>query len=309
MGFFSSLFTSKTPENNSKTTAQIIIEKYYANYPETPYISVERGLDWIERAEMFPKQCIIPKTTMKRYADGLLPGHIYMLYWLEKYTDKKIPAYFEYDYGIDFEKEKRFLALRGYLSCDKPTTKGMEAIKNHYEVIKARHPSPARRDSSSTEPPSITPSGRTIPDDLQTGVMQIKPEDKPIITADFKTINTLVNFALELSGLKVHLEIVPTEFAYGAGKTYYECRPITPSGRHAKYPLILHYKYKTFGELTPQHDYFGEIKYLQNGSIGSAKLIFWNRKNGYMIHLGIVDKKTHRKKSRGSYGLLLDTRI
>lgn len=42
---------------------------------------------------------------MVRNEDGLLPGHIYMLYWLNKFTNKRIPQYFEYEYGIDFEKE------------------------------------------------------------------------------------------------------------------------------------------------------------------------------------------------------------
>lgn len=45
---------------------------------------------------------------MTPYSDGLLPGHIYMLYWLKKYKNKRVPAYFEYRYGIDFEKEKSF---------------------------------------------------------------------------------------------------------------------------------------------------------------------------------------------------------
>ena len=58
---------------------EIIIDKFYKGYPELPYISNERNIEWIEQAELFPKQCIIPKSIMTRYSDGLLPGHIYML--------------------------------------------------------------------------------------------------------------------------------------------------------------------------------------------------------------------------------------
>lgn len=113
-----------------------IINSFYSDYPEKPYISNERKRDWIEKASLFPNQCIIPKLTMTRYDNGLLPGHIYMLYWLKKYTNKKVPAYFEYRYGINFEKEKGFLFENGYLdSLDKPTEKGERAIKQHYSVI------------------------------------------------------------------------------------------------------------------------------------------------------------------------------
>jgi SPP1 gp7 family putative phage head morphogenesis protein len=135
-----------TSEKQSRTSKQII-KRFYADYPEIPYISNDRPKDWIERAEMFPKQCIIPVEMMKRYTDNLLPGHIYMLYWLKKYTNKKVPAYFEYKYGIDFEKEKEFLCSNGYLNeKNKPTEKGEAAIQRHAEVIdKHTQPKPSRR--------------------------------------------------------------------------------------------------------------------------------------------------------------------
>lgn len=78
---------------------------------------------------------------MQRYDDGLLPGHIYMLYWLQKYTNKKVPAYFEYKYGIDFEKEKGFLCEKLYLdNTNKPTPKGVDAITKHYDIIENHAP-------------------------------------------------------------------------------------------------------------------------------------------------------------------------
>ncbi len=136
MGLFD-LFKKQTP----KTVQQIIIERFYSDYPVVPYISEERTADWIERAEKFPKASLIPKAMMKRYADGLLPGHIYMLYWLKKYTNKKIPSYFEYKYGIDFEKEKAFLLSNGYLDeINKPTEKGGKAIAKHQKVIESHEP-------------------------------------------------------------------------------------------------------------------------------------------------------------------------
>ena len=131
------LFNKK---KKSKTAAEII-NKLYADYPEIPYISDSREKDWIERIEIFPEQSIIPKEMMTRFKDGLLPGHVYMLYWLKKYTNKKVPVYFEYKYGIDFEKEKLFLKSKGFLNdSDKPTPKGEKAIANHYSVIEKHTP-------------------------------------------------------------------------------------------------------------------------------------------------------------------------
>ena len=125
----------------------------YKGYPEMPFISQDRELNtnWIEQAEMFPKQSLVPKSMMKRYADGLLPGHIYMLYWLNKYTNKKVPAYFEYKYGINFNEEKLFLEKAGYLFNDKPTEKGEASIQKHYSVIKMHSPKKAVFSRENTE--------------------------------------------------------------------------------------------------------------------------------------------------------------
>lgn len=123
----------------SEEYKQKIYSLFYSDYPNKPFISKDREMNtnWIEQAEMFPKLCIIPKTKLKRFNDGLLPGHIYMLYWLKhRKSKKRIPSYFEYKYGINFEKEKMFLSNNGYLdNTDKPTLKGEQAIKRHFKVI------------------------------------------------------------------------------------------------------------------------------------------------------------------------------
>lgn len=127
---------------NLESKKEKIVRMFYSDYPETPYISDERDFnDWINRATALPKQSLVDKKMMVRFDDGLLPGHIYMLYWLKKYTTKRVPVYFEYKYGIDFEKEKLFLINNGYLEYTlKPSRKGEEAINKHYEVIEAHTP-------------------------------------------------------------------------------------------------------------------------------------------------------------------------
>lgn len=122
----------------SKEYCQMVWNKYYSDYQEKPFISKDRELNthWLEQAEMFPDHSIISKKRMTRYKDGLLPGHIYMLYWIDKYKLKRrIPAYFEYKYGIEFMKEKRILEANGFIENDVLTKKGNSAIKRHMSVI------------------------------------------------------------------------------------------------------------------------------------------------------------------------------
>ena len=125
--------------------AKKIISIFYSDYPETPYISNNRKQEWIDTAATMPKTVLVQRSMMVRFNDGLLPGHIYMLYWLNKYTNKKVPEYFEYKYGINFDCEKAFLIDNGYLNdMDKPTEKGLDAINNHTEVITNHSPKPDR---------------------------------------------------------------------------------------------------------------------------------------------------------------------
>ena len=122
----------------SKDYCDKVYSKYYYNYPIKPFISKDREVrtQWLEQSEMFPEQSLVPKNNMIRYIDGLLPGHVYMLYWIKNVNRKRIPSYFEYKYGIQFSKEKEFLTDNGYLKNGKLTEKGERAIELHNEVIK-----------------------------------------------------------------------------------------------------------------------------------------------------------------------------
>ena len=122
----------------SKAYRDSIWNEYYSDYEEKPFISKDRELNtsWLEQAKHFSTQSIIPKKIMKRYSDGLLPGHVYMLYWIDKYKLKRrIPAYFEYKYGIEFLKEKDFLEANGFIENNILTKKGKTAIQKHISVI------------------------------------------------------------------------------------------------------------------------------------------------------------------------------
>ena len=138
--------------------------------------------------------------------------------------------------------------------------------------------------------------GRIIPTDLKQGNLTISPSDRVLIDKEFEQLNIFIAFALKRAHSKKKLSIDTYEFSYSNNFTFYEAQPCTPTGRPAKYPLVLHYAYATHNDLNPPQDYFGELYYTQSGDIGKARLIFWERKKGYMIHLALVDNQLVVKK-------------
>lgn len=283
----------------SDNYCQKIYDLYYKDYPEMPFISKDRELNtnWFEQAKTFSQQSLVSKSMMKRYSDGLLPGHIYMLYWLKKYSTKKTPAYFEYEYGIDFVAEKTFLKRNGYLDeLNKPTPKGNLAIQRHSSVIEERHPSPRYSGVPDASSPVILPVGRNIPSSLNHGIITVPSSDKVLIEKEFKQLNKLISFALKQAHLSNRLSIDTNKFLYSTDFTFYEACPYTQTGKLSKYPLSLHYAYASHKDLNPPQDYFGEIHYMQDGSIGKARLIFWQKKHGFMIHLAKSGGKLSVKK-------------
>lgn len=92
------------------------IEKLYESYPEIPYISPEREVDtFLEKLDV-QKEHLVPKRNMERTEEGLLPGHIILLWRLDLgtfSTDSAIPRYFEYIYGIHAEAELEQLIQDG----------------------------------------------------------------------------------------------------------------------------------------------------------------------------------------------------
>ena len=129
MGLLNKFFKEKNKE-------QYVNRKYYKNYAEKVYVSEERDLkQWESMISMFPNM-LVQKDKMVRDKDGLLPGHIYMLHWLNKSdSNRRVPVYFEYEYGIDFFKEKQYLQLKGLIFKDKPTKLGLSKIEENKEII------------------------------------------------------------------------------------------------------------------------------------------------------------------------------
>lgn len=89
------------------------IETVYANHAEVPYIAPEYEQELLTKP--------IAKWAMERTEEGLLPGHIIML-WRVNFgtytTAQPHHKYFATSYGIDAQKELNFLIAKGYAKVD-----------------------------------------------------------------------------------------------------------------------------------------------------------------------------------------------
>lgn len=303
-----------------------IYRRFYRGYPEMPYISQDREFNtqWLEH----PGETV-ERRMMTRYPDGLLPGHVYMLYWLGKNARRRIPVYFEYRYGIDFEKERLFLIENRYIDADNHLTElGKEAMERHKEVIEERHPQPLHRSSATNAVPQQEQPHRAIPERAENQLEAIPASDIQLLHSEMEYLNDVLRSVCELAHIPQPLSLELSDFVFSTLRTgtHYSWTPYTPSGKTAKYPLVLHYqsavpersantedaeyeawldfldKGGTTEEWEAQHgklkeeplsttpnvpdESFGEVYYLQNGLIGKARLIFWRDHVGYFIHLG-----------------------
>lgn len=92
------------------------IKDVYANHQELPYIAPKYAEELLEKP--------IPKRNMERTAEGLLPGHIIMLWRIQfgtYRTDSPHHKYFYTTYGIDAQKELDWLMKTGYVGLESPT--------------------------------------------------------------------------------------------------------------------------------------------------------------------------------------------
>ncbi|MCO5463751.1 tetratricopeptide repeat protein [Enterococcus faecalis] len=95
------------------------LEKFYIKekYETIPFLPSEEECKRIlVEYKTFPS-VIVPKENMKKLNNGLLPGHIIMLWWIcnPRTNKENIPLYFLYEYGIDFHKQFDFLISKNYI--------------------------------------------------------------------------------------------------------------------------------------------------------------------------------------------------
>lgn len=303
-----------------------IHERFYPNYPEKPFVSKDRELNtnWIEQTEFTLEHMktnpLVTIDKMTRFSDGLLPGHIYMLYWIGKNsTEKRIPSYFEYKYGIEFEKERQFLVHNGYLAEGKPTAKGADAIVVHFEIVEQH--SPESLQAKKVQQQFVNSENISVAQDApQTAfavsrtytingknLMVVADNDRARVLEDIATINKLLVTARKELNVKEPLKILETHILFNESFndklfTYLEYEPLTASGKQAKYPFILHITTKNHYEAMPLYECFGTVSYLRDNRMGSATLHYWYKNVGYHVSLGLLDDCLSVKKIEQSIG-------
>ena len=274
-----------------------IYRKFYLGYPEKPYISQDREFNtrWLE----FPGEPVKRKM-MVRYSDGLLPGHVYMLFWLSKGTKRRIPSYFEYRYGIDFEKERLFLLKNQYIdAANKPTERGKAAMERHKKVIEERHPQPLQRGTTASVIPQQKPNSRVTSAHTDAGSEAIPTADMDLLRSEIAYINDALRSVCKLSRIsrKLSLDLDGFDFGIHRNGTYYEWGPLTSAGRASKYPLVLRYHSIVKEPDTTAYDaeYDAWMDFLRKGGTTAQ----WER-----IHGKLKDPPISNKSPDESFGAI-----
>lgn len=280
----------------SKDYCEKVYRLYYRDYPEKPFISTDRELytNWLEQAEQFPRTSIVERKMMVRDTLGLLPGHYYMLYWIKSIHRKLIPSYFEYDYGICFQEEKIHLQEKGYLDIvGKVTEKGIVAINEHIDIIRQRTPEPKIIKAIDAGAIIFNDYNRDFTD-LPLGKLVIPQKDFSLLLNEIEEIKKAVSLAKRLSGIRYTLDIGFKDIDFE--RSYYMYTPMS-GAREAKYPLALQFysrSYALWAKSGVGSDvYFGTVKYLQNGIIGDARIIFWKKADGIQINVRTKKGETY----------------
>ncbi|MCQ9210422.1 hypothetical protein [Granulicatella seriolae] len=92
------------------------VKDLYKDYQVMPYISPERDLnDWLAQVELSSSK-LVPKRNMLMLEEGLLPGHIIVL-WRVQFgtytTTTVISKYFEHMYGVNGKQAMAELIEKG----------------------------------------------------------------------------------------------------------------------------------------------------------------------------------------------------
>ena len=121
MGIFS--WIQKQITNQRKTVTNSDVKAI------RPYISPNRDInDFDAQAQHFPSMRI-DKRLMNPLEEDLLPGEIILLEWSNhKSKHASIPAYFEYDYGLNAAIDRQKLIRLGYLTVASPS-ESLESLR------------------------------------------------------------------------------------------------------------------------------------------------------------------------------------
>lgn len=136
--------------NSSKQNSHLDLNKkevqdvfsLYEDHAEVPYISPKRDLEnWLHLVRIGSEK-LVPKRSMVRYEEDILPGHLILLWRIAfgTFTNESVfPKYFEYDYGINARQALHELQEKGYArelsatdSLDYLNAAQLKAVLKHF---------------------------------------------------------------------------------------------------------------------------------------------------------------------------------
>lgn len=134
-----------------------------------------------------------------------------------------------------------------------------------------------------------------IPYDLSAGLENADNRFQAL--TDISYMNGFLKEACRLGNIKSKLEICTEEVLWeGETPSTLTKIPHTKTGKVPKYIVDLFFTTRDSSEFEPIDDYFGNIYYMQDGSIGKAWLVCWIKKKTYCIHIGLVGTSLVIKK-------------
>ncbi len=338
MGFLDKLFgkkntpTQKRQDYSSDAYAKKIQKQYYSDFSEIPFVSPARKQDinWIDMITTFPNM-LVQREMMERNPDGLLPGEVYLLYWIDHFKGKKdYPVYFEYRYGIDPSDSKTLLMDKDLLFEDHATEKGQAILSKYNHVLEAHSPSKISSEKSKRESqdepfiaikPEIDHPLFSISDPFEENGMKISmisSDEQVWLKQDLHVINRLLAMFIKRLPKKSVFEVKTDLILFRehrnepSSSTYLSSHPTTPSGKKSKYQQTIYFATQELPSkeihegnsiyFLSEYEAHGTIDYLENGSIGKAWLNIWHYRQGYHIDIAQSAEGLTLKKVRSLLG-------
>lgn len=112
------------------------------------------------------------------------------------------------------------------------------------------------------------------------------------ILSDIALMNKYLQLARSIGNIRKNYEVCVDEIVFeGPNASYIEVCPYTKTGSFSKYPIIVHYFTPNYDAFEPIDNYFGEISYFEDGTIGKAKLVNWIGKSMMVVHLKTIGRE------------------
>lgn len=118
------------------------------------------------------------------------------------------------------------------------------------------------------------------------------------VSGDILQLNKYLDIAQGLCPSLGPNRIDPEKFVYTRQQKsinnfiFLRATPCTPTGKPSKYPLVVYFNHQMLSMVESNNDQvFGEMQYLQTGSIGAAKIIQWYRGSLKIVALGIKNNE------------------